>query len=172
MNEKRLDLDALIARLRDRAASFVVESDEEGLARQRTTFRQVMREAADALAAERERAEALALIIEQVKDWCEGFNKPEAEPYTFADEMPTVASSLAAIVYAMPSAALVAAHDAEVKAQGQASALRQISNAVRDPDKLMGLSPHALADALWAEAEEHDPVENARARAAAIREAK
>ena len=41
----------LIARLRERASSFVFETDEEGLARQRTTFRQVMREAADALAA-------------------------------------------------------------------------------------------------------------------------
>jgi len=78
-------------------------------------------------------------------------------------------NDIVAILDSAPAVSL-AAHDAEVKAQGQASALRQISNAVRDPDKLMGLSPHALADVLWAEAEKHDPVERARARAAAREE--
>lgn len=55
----------------------------------------------------------------------------------------------------------------EAKRQGQASALRQVSNAVRNPDELMGLSWPELSDRLRAEAERLDPVAEARARAVA-----
>jgi small-conductance mechanosensitive channel len=57
----------LIARLRERAASFVVETDEEGMARQRRTFRQVMREAADALAALSDTVPRVASLVDSDK---------------------------------------------------------------------------------------------------------
>lgn len=49
-NNDRLTEPATLAdRLRGLASSFVIETDADGLARQRTAFRRIMREAADAL---------------------------------------------------------------------------------------------------------------------------
>lgn len=95
-------------------------TDPEALERElKTDWFDMARELAESAKAEqaaKAERDAFALVIQQVRDWCQEFNTPEAEPYSFSDEMLTVASSLFSIIDAVPSDAL-AAHDAEVLTQ-------------------------------------------------------
>ena len=104
MNETQTDLDALIADLR---------TDPRALG---LMLQDTMMEAAAALASERERADALALIIEQVRLLDRNELRQGDGHLRFVD-----AYLLDAVLNQAPVDAL-AAHDADVKAQALESA--------------------------------------------------
>jgi len=60
----------------------------------------------------KEERDAHARVIERVRVWGKEFDNPDAEPYSFADEMLTVISSLFAILDAAPPVPLDLAEQA------------------------------------------------------------